>query len=82
MMNDIVITTEDVKRMICKMSNNSVLGLDGIPVCCLKNGGSFISDAIADIARSSIDEQKVPEVLKKAWITPVWKGGDRKDPNE
>ena len=70
MMGDIMITT-DVKKMMTKISNNSALGPDGIPVVCFKNGGALVIDAIVDITRSSFDEQKVPVILKKAWIFPV-----------
>ena len=35
-----------------------------------------------DIIRTSLDEGILPDILKKAWITPIWKGGPKEDPKE
>ena len=42
----------------------------------------FIIEAIVDIIRSSIDKGDLLTILKKAWITPTWKGGPKEDPKE
>ena len=74
-MCDVSVSEDDIKKALGKLSNNSALGPDGIPVPCLKNGGQFILDALKDLTRTSIDECRLPDILKMAWVTPIWKGG-------
>ena len=37
-------------------------------------------DAIIDIGRAMIDQERIPESLKIAWISGVWKGNNRMEP--
>ena len=39
-------------------------------------------DAIADIGMSSINEGKIPKILKIGWISPIWKGNERDIPSD
>ena len=77
---DLFIDPEDVRKFIGKLSNSSAIGPDGVPTSYLKNGGQFIIDAICDLARKSIDESYLPQILKLAWISPFWKKTDRNEP--
>ena len=36
-------------------------------------------EAIADLARESLQLGYIPEILKPVWITPLWKGSDREE---
>ena len=81
-MFDVSVSEDDIKKALGKLSNNSALGPDGIPVPCLKNGGQFLLDALKDLTRTSIDECRLPDILKMAWVTPIWKGEHREDPKE
>ena len=51
-----------------------------LPTIVLKKGGSFIVTAISDIARKSLADSRVPDILKWGWVTPIWKRTDPDDP--
>ena len=80
--NDIYVNKELVKEALRKMKSGSAIGPDGVPVECLKNGGELILEAISDIVRTSVDQKKIPNILKLAWISPIWKGGSKEDPKD
>ena len=68
------------KKLISKLSNGAAVGPDGLPVQIYKYGGDIIIEAVNYIARISIDNGTVPDVLKLGWITPIWKGDNIGDP--
>ena len=81
-LDNIYVDRDTIRKTISKLSNNSAVGPDGIPIECLKKGGDTIIDAIEDITRTSIDEGTIPKILKLAWITPIWKGTDKELPSD
>ena len=81
-LSSVVIACEQVKRAVAKLSAKAALGPDRIPAAILKNGGSFIINALMDIYQESMSLGRVPHQWKEAFVTPIYKGGDKsKAPN-
>ena len=78
--SDVYVDKEAVKKIIGKLNNNAAMGPDGIPVHVLKYGGDIILRAIVDITKESIKTGEIPNFLKSAWVTPIYKGKDPSDP--
>ena len=76
-LNDLFIDKEQVRKFIKGLSNNSAMGPDGVPVQVLKAGGELVLEAICDLARESLDTGIIPDILKLAWVNPIWKGSDK-----
>ena len=81
-LNDIKITEEDIKEAIDDMDENSAAGPDGIPAILLKKIRDEIALPLALILRKSIDEGKIPDIFKLAYVTPIHKGGSRDKPEQ
>ena len=69
---------EEVKNIINKMKKNSA-GPDGIPLKLLKNTINMTAPLICDFINLSMDKAVYPIDLKKARVTPIFKGGDATD---
>ena len=80
MLTNVDITKELVKKALGRLSSTASPGPDGLPAVFLKLGGDFITDALTDIFRQSLETGEIPKVWKKAFIPPIWKGGDRSVP--
>ena len=81
-LEDIWIDPSEVESFIKKLKNDAALGPDGVPNLLIKKGGQILVDAIVDIARTSIEEGDLPEILKLGWITPIWKKNVLDDPSD
>ena len=79
-MCNILVSYEDTKKVISKLSNGAAMGPDGLPVHVFKYGGDFIINAVMDITQSSISTGDIPQSMRLGWITPLWKGEDAMDP--
>ena len=79
---DYYIDLEFIDKTIKALSTKPWSGPDVIPLHCLKFGGSLIVMAVADIASYILDIGYIPSRLKPAWVTPIWKGGDRDKASE
>ncbi len=73
----ITFTMATVEKAVSQLSNTASPGPDGITPMCYKQGGSFVTKALVDIFQRSLDSSSVPEALKTAFITPIWKGSDK-----
>ena len=67
--------------MIETLDNNKAIWLDGISPKILKLCKDFISKPISVIINSCISTGIFPVNLKKASAKPLFKGGDKSDPN-
>lgn len=77
---DIPITQEDIEITIKEMNANASPGPDGIGMKILKECKSTLSVPLMILWRNSLDTQEIPPVFKQANITPIYKGGPRKEP--
>ena len=79
-LNDVEFTAKDIEDAINELDENSSAGPDGIPAIFLKKTKEAISLPLAIILRKSLDEGKIPEIFKIAYVTPIHKGGSRQKP--
>ena len=53
---------------------------------CLHVHASFTKETLAQplalMFRKSLDEEKIPDILKLAYVTPIHKGGSRQKPEQ
>ncbi|CAL4122180.1 unnamed protein product, partial [Meganyctiphanes norvegica] len=70
----ILIRDEDIQNAIRGMDQNSTAGPDGIPAKFLIESKENIAVPLGIIMRKSIDQGKIPDILKLAYVTPIHKG--------
>ncbi|CAL4251641.1 unnamed protein product [Meganyctiphanes norvegica] len=61
---------------------NSSAGPDGIPAKFLINTKDSIATPLKLILRKSLDEGKIPDLFKLAYVTPIHKGGSKLKPEQ
>ena len=74
------VTPEMIAKKIKKMKDNKSPGVDGIPPKLLKEIVEQISIPLAKLFHLSLEEGIVPSEWKEASITPLFKKGSRKKP--
>jgi len=81
-LNDFEFKEEDIKDAIDDLDENSSAGPDGIPAIFLKKTKEVISKPLTIILRRSLDEGRIPDIFKLAYVTPIHKGGSRQKPGQ
>merc|ERR1711867_251519 len=81
-LNNIEITEEEILKAIDDLEENSAAGPDGVPAILLKKVKEALAQPLALILRKSIDEGKIPDIFKLAYVTPIHKGGSRQKPEQ
>ena len=81
-MNDIEIVEKDIEDAINDLNENSSAGPDGIPAIFLKKTKEEISIPLAIILRKSLDESRIHDIFKLAYVSPIHKGGSRQKPEQ
>merc|ERR1712243_65277 len=72
--------TKEIEEAIKEIDENSSAGPDGIPALFLKKTKESISKPLSILLRKSLDEGKIPNIYKLAYITPIHQGGSKQDP--
>lgn len=70
-------TTIEIDKMLRGLDTNKATGLDAIPAKCLRDVAEFISPYVTHIVNLSISQSKVPQELKKARVTALYKKGNK-----
>ncbi|CAL4078433.1 unnamed protein product, partial [Meganyctiphanes norvegica] len=81
-LTDIEILEEDIIKAIGGLNMNSSAGPDGIPAIFLINTKDSIATPLKLILRKSLDEGKIPDLFKLAYVTPIHKGGSKLKPEQ
>ena len=81
-LSDIEFGTKEIEEAINELNENSSAGPDGLPAIFLKKTKETISLPLALLLRKSLDEGKIPDILKLAYVTPIHKGGSRQKPEQ
>ena len=81
-LNDIEFKEEDIEDAIDDLDENSAAGPDGIPAIFLKKTKEVISLPLTLILRKSLDEGRIHDIFKLAYVTPIHKGGSRQKPEQ
>ena len=79
--NNIIITDLCVHKRLLELKEEKSMGPDGIPAILLKNTADFISKPLSIIFNQSLSEGKLPSIWKTANVIPIFKKGDKTNPN-
>lgn len=74
-------TAEKVKAALADLKSHASPGPDLVSPIFLKNCADTISPLIAEAMSESFNNTKVPETWKSATVIPIYKKGDRLNPN-
>ena len=77
---DINISIEGVCKLLMNLDPNKACGPDGLSPRILKETAIEIAPALTAIFRSSLTSGNVPEDWRTAYVTPVYKKGERYKP--
>ena len=80
-LNDLVIGTPDVEKVLCNLNPNSAPGPDGIHPLILRRLADIISLPVARIFQLSLQEGCLPNDWKVAVVKPMYKGGSPHAPS-
>ena len=73
------VNTDFVSQELSSLNSQKATGLDGIAPKFLKDSASIISPVVTHIINLSIATGKVPDELKLAKVTPLYKKNDKLD---
>ena len=76
-LDDIMFSEEDISNEIGNLKKNSATGPDGTPAIFLINIREYIKAPLALILRKSLNEGTLPDILKLAYLTPLYKGSKK-----
>jgi hypothetical protein len=79
-LTNIEVSQDNVRTALSSLSAGAAPGPDGIPAAIIKGGGELIIIALTDIFSLSLKTGEIPEGWKNAFISPIWKGGNKTDP--
>ena len=68
-------TVSEVRAILLSLNINKGPGADNIRAEDLKNNANTFAPIITNIFNNSIDTSKIPTVLKKALVVPIYKSG-------
>ncbi|MEW8547929.1 MAG: reverse transcriptase family protein, partial [Candidatus Thiodiazotropha sp.] len=76
-LSDIIITEENIEKLINQLKPSKSQGPDNLHPKFLKETQSVIKKPLEIIFQKSIQEGKLPEVWKEANVTPIFKKGNK-----
>ena len=79
-LTDIPILRNDVLEAIASIPTSSAPGPDGITPAFLQEYDEEIVDALCALGRRSFDTGVMPDGINIAYITPIFKSGDKSEP--
>ena len=79
-LENIEVTPTDIVSAIRTLNLNSSPGPDGVPALFLSKCQKSISPFLAKLFSLSIECGQLPKMMKLAFVTPIFKGGDKGDP--
>jgi len=75
------INRQEVEKLLKSSKSNKASGLDGISNKILQISAPFISSHLSDLFNLSIRTGMLPHDWKAAKVSPIFKSGNRNDPN-
>ena len=79
-MHSFTITCEGVKKLLSNLDPHKAIGPDSIPSRFLKEYADEITPALTLIFQASLQQGEVPQDWRQAYLTPIFKKGDRSSP--
>ena len=80
-LEDIVIEETKVEKLLSELNTNKAAGPDGIPPSILSQASKELAKPLALLFRRTLDEGKLPDDWKLAYVTPIFKKGSRASVN-
>ena len=80
-MDNIIITTDGVKKLLDDINVYRANGPDGIPARMLKETSNEITEAMSLLFKASLTQSDIPDTWREALISSLFKGG-KKDRNK
>ena len=75
-LTDIEFTEDDLINAMMELKNDAAPGPDGFPALILKKCSTPLARPLAILWRKSLDNESVPDMLKEAIVSPIFKGGN------
>ena len=79
-MHSFTITCEGVKKLLSNLDPQKATRPDSIPSRFLKEYADEITPALTLIFQASLQQGEVPQDWRQAYVTPIFKKGDRSSP--
>ena len=76
-MHKIAIEPNGVAKLLAKLNPNKAKGPDNIKAKLLRVAAAELAPAISLLFQASLDQGVVPEIWKKAFVSPIFKKGDK-----
>ena len=77
----ITVNRKGVLKLLNDINPHKATGPDAIPGRLLKSLSDEVADILTMIFQASLDQGKIPQDWKKAFISPIFKKGDRHKPS-
>ena len=77
-MDDIIITTGGVKKLLDDLNVHKANGPDGIPARMLQETSNEIAKAMTLLFKVSLTQSDIPNTSGEALISPLFKGGKKR----
>ena len=74
------VTEAGVHKLLKNLNPGKASGPDEIPTRLLKELADDIAPVVTSIIRQTLNQGRLPDVWRDAWVTPVFKKGGRSDP--
>jgi hypothetical protein len=78
-LDDFVITSDQVAKLLAAVRPNAATGPDGIPGVVLHECASALAPTLTEIFKVSVKLGFLPVDWKSAHVIPIYKNGDKKD---
>ena len=80
-MDDIIITTGGVKKLLDELNVSKANGPDGIPARILKETANEPTEVMTLLFKASLTQSDILDIWRESLISPLFKGG-KKDRNK
>ena len=80
-LEDIQIEEVKIEKLLSGLNMNKAAGPDGIPPSILSQASKELAKPLALLFRRTLDEGKLPDEWKLAYVTPIFKKGSRASVN-
>ena len=78
---DINITVPGISKLLSRLNPHKATGPDNIPSRLLKEAGDQLAPALTLLFNASLIQHRIPTAWSKAFITPIFKKGERSKPS-
>lgn len=75
------VSVEEISEIITSLNSSAASGYDGLSVKIIKNSKSELAPILTTLINKSFNDGIFPDILKVARVVPIFKSGDKTDPN-